>query len=1156
MLLYTTLIATCVAVILGDNTYYVSSSTSDCPQPCHPLSYYITNTTAYFTSNATFIFKEGEHLLDNKGLIRVVIASVDNLTLRGERGIGVTIRCSNNTRTLVLTNCNIVNIYGITITECGQQHISPILLGLGSGLYINCRYLTITSTTFSNNIIGNIGGGLGIHITTDYNDITIINSTFIDNKVEIGGGLTLYLGSGTCNSITISDSVFASNNVSNMGGGLAIAFEANTHNNIVITNNIFTNNFGNTSGGLIIGTLLDSSGTHNNITVSNSTFTDNVFNKGSGLAIIFAGNDMYNHVTITNSIFANNTGDISGAGLSVLSNGKTDYITITNSMFTKSFYGLILEPYFAANVSTNCNKRNVVIINATIAFNTKAGLVLFAENDSKAKLSQVIVSNNSGSGIVAFSQYTVVFTKGHSIIANNSSPTDGGGVYLDKNSHLTSSNGGQVSFINNTAQRYGGAIYCHDSDYAAFSRIINYNNGKPCTVYSLSANFINNSAGIAGDQLYGGNFFFCERSALKISSEHNIVQCPNVPAVMKNVTSIHPLSPISSDPLMVCPCVDSGVNCTSRFIYREVYPGQVFHLLLATIGLCGGISPGILAINNSNFKEINLVSGTTTDYMSTSCTTLNYTAKVTTYIPNTTLTLNVARSTQYYTEPINVHLTILPCPLGLILDSTLGECACNNDIVHISGVECNISWMPQPIQRSGNNWIAYQYGNYDCIIVHTGCPFDYCNVSPVKFSLSNPDHQCSHSRSGILCGQCEQGLSLMLGSNRCHNCTDTGLISVSIIIITALAGILLVLFLMILNLTVSVGSINGLFLYANIIKLNESIFFSQGNIPVVSQFISWCNLDLGFEYCFVNGLDGYKKIFLQFVFPVYLWILVITIILGCRYSSRLCHLCGRNAVPVLATLILMSYTKISRTVTNALMINTIQCGMHKWNVWNVDGNIGYFSNRHILLFTASLLFLIAGLVYTGLVFCSQWLQRYSGKCCKSTRDPVVQLKPLIDAHTGPFKDKYRFWTGLCLLVRLTLVVIFLFTTTLQSKLNNYIILVVIGSMIIFIVGAKVYKNNYLTILETFSFVNIVCISVMTILFTESYHGIVSVTTLVSVSVSIEILLFVIVVGVHCLLAFKKVFPNCELSVCCISYESKDCIAGDINVRQELMIFDP
>ena len=97
-------------MILGDNTYYVSSNTTDdCPQPCHPLSYYITNTATYFTSNATFIFMEGEHLLDSKGSVQVVINNVDNLTLRGERGhsnTGIINGCSTNTHGLVFNNSN------------------------------------------------------------------------------------------------------------------------------------------------------------------------------------------------------------------------------------------------------------------------------------------------------------------------------------------------------------------------------------------------------------------------------------------------------------------------------------------------------------------------------------------------------------------------------------------------------------------------------------------------------------------------------------------------------------------------------------------------------------------------------------------------------------------------------------------------------------------------------------------------------------------------------------------------------------------------------------------------------------------------------------------------------------------------------------------
>lgn len=70
--------------MVGDGTYYVSSSiTTNCPQPCYPLSYHITNNATYFTANATFIL-EGEHLLDShsNGFVFTYIKDVDNLTLR------------------------------------------------------------------------------------------------------------------------------------------------------------------------------------------------------------------------------------------------------------------------------------------------------------------------------------------------------------------------------------------------------------------------------------------------------------------------------------------------------------------------------------------------------------------------------------------------------------------------------------------------------------------------------------------------------------------------------------------------------------------------------------------------------------------------------------------------------------------------------------------------------------------------------------------------------------------------------------------------------------------------------------------------------------------------------------------------------------------
>ena len=1329
-------------MILGDNTYYVSSSTTkDCPKQCHPLSYYVANTTAYFTSNATFIFMEGEHLLDSKGVV-VVINNVDNLTLSGERGHS-TIKCTSSTHGIVIINGNIINIYGIIITGCGQKNILPLLFSnitsiyihhitlhnntnyiygiqsyIGGALYIYCdtdTQITVANSTFTNNVVGDIGGGLviysypnthnsitiadttfanniiggrggGLYIVSDNavrftgmhvffnntasfknsahgmntnpntdtrNSITITNSTFIHNIVgENGGGLCVISGTSIHNNIAITNSKFINNQVNNSGGGLFIYSFIEIHNNMTITESTFTNNVvGGNGGGLVVGsnintqnnmtitniisanntvgggggglhinsmanmrndiTIIDSTfidntigdfgggliissvadtsnnisitnstftknksdhggglslgfgtNTRNRLTITNSTFTDNVVSAGNGGGL-FSGSETYTHneIAIANSHFSNNTVAEYGGGLYISSLtdihnniaiidctfinnivgggggglfiyfGSYTYnnIIINNSVFSNNTVNGIGDGGGLSIGSQTDKNNNITITNSSFTSNSGSGLFLqFTMSYHTVLLSQVLITNNSDSGILAITHVTVIFINGYSIIANNSSPTDGGGIYLGKDCYLTTSNGGHVSFINNTAKRYGGAIYSLDNDHALLNHRMDNFYADNCTVHDLSATFIDNSAARAGDLLYGGVFIFCQGTVRGDYLQH-ILNCSNVPSTITNTTSVHSLSSVSSDPLVVCPCVNDTINCNITSLDREVYPGQILNISLVTIGVCG-VSPGAVTVAVSHDKVISLISSATTDYTSTSCTTLNYTVKMTTNnnISNTTIAFNVADSSVHSINPIYVNLGVLPCPLGLEINSTYGECVCNNHITHVPGVLCNVSWMPYPIQRSGNSWISYQ-GEWSCIIAHTGCPFDYCNTMPVKLTLNESDLQCNYNRSGILCGKCIQGLSLMIGSNRCANCTDTNLITISILIIGAVAGIVLVILLMVLNLTVSVGSINGLLFYVNIVKLNESVFFSQGNIPVITQFISWCNLDIGFEYCFIDGLDGYVKTWLQFVFPLYVWLLVIVIIVGCRYSGRLSRLCGRNAVPVLATLILMSYTKLSRTVTNALMINTLQCGEHKWNVWNVDGNIRYLSGKHIVLFTVSLLFLVTGLVYTGLVFSSQWLQRYSGKCCKSTRDPVVRLKPFIDAYTGPFKDKYRFWTGLCLIVRLMLTVVFSYTTTLQSKLNNYIIVVAVIAMLIFIVSGRFYKDKHLTIVETLSFANLIYLSIGIILFTdENYHDIVSINVIVSVSVSIEILLFVIIVTVHCYLAFKKVFPNCKL----------------------------
>ena len=322
---------------------------------------------------------------------------------------------------------------------------------------------------------------------------------------------------------------------------------------------------------------------------------------------------------------------------------------------------------------------------------------------------------------------------------------------------------------------------------------------------------------------------------------------------------------------------------------------------------------------------------------------------------------------------------------------------------------------------------------------------------------------------------------------------------------------------MVFDLTVSSGRINGIIFYANIVKLND--YHHGSNIPLLTQFISWLNLDLGIETCFYSGLDGYWKTWLQFAFPLYLWVLAICIIFGCRHSLSLSRYCGRNAVPVLATVLLMTYTKILRNITDALMFTNLPCKgdkTHHWVLWSIDPSISYFSSKHIALFIVSLLLLITSLAYTILVFSTQWIEQYSYKCFRnaSCLDPAVRLKPLIDAYSGPYRDNCRYWTGLLMIIRVFFTGVFTFTTGMLPQLN---ISIIIGCVLMLVplawMSGGVYMTKRMNLLELVPYLNVVFISLASQLLSK--------TVFVGLSFSLCLLLLIAVTFSGCFFNGKK-----------------------------------
>ena len=369
---------------------------------------------------------------------------------------------------------------------------------------------------------------------------------------------------------------------------------------------------------------------------------------------------------------------------------------------------------------------------------------------------------------------------------------------------------------------------------------------------------------------------------------------------------------------------------------------------------------------------------------------------------------------EIYSYPVYVNISFRPCPPGFSLskDPPFG-CDCNRLMKQLPGVKCHIQ--DQTISRSGLVWITND-GNET--VTASNCPYNYCNRDKINVTLEDPDSQCNFKHSGTLCGRCQPGLSLTLGTNQCLDCPNTHL---ALLLPFALTGAVLVCFIKVIDVTISQGTLNGLVFYANVVKANEYLLYNEKQTNPLAVFIAWLNLDLGIETCFFNGLTAYGKTWLQFVFPFYIWSIAGLIIILAKYSDRVAKVMGNNSVPVLATLFLLSYAKLFRTIITALSFTMLSTTHGSKAVWSADGNLDYLGPEHAPLFVvavATLLFL--WLPYTLLLFLGQWLHMCN---CRLITRMMMKIKPFLDAHYGPLKGNFRFWFGALLLVRAVILLI-------------------------------------------------------------------------------------------------------------------------------------
>ena len=685
----------------------------------------------------------------------------------------------------------------------------------------------------------------------------------------------------------------------------------------------------------------------------------------------------------------------------------------------------------------------------------------------------------------------------------NNSAVEGGAYYQTGESRLILGNKANVLFSENTAKE-GGAIFAVDENFCGLSDLkrcffqLHY---KYVETYFI---FKDNSAANAGNVLYGGWIEECHFET-STAQKYNFYDI----SYISDSIGANNLTTIASDPYKVCPCMNGTLQCSIKSVaLPPMYPGQAFTVSVAAVGQEYGIVPSSVEATFGQESNASVDFDQISQTTKATCTSLKYTL----YSPNKNenMNLTIVGKCQYASQKLLLKIRLLECPEGFELLGSPAQCMCQKRLLEYTK-KCTID--DQKIHRTTNFWSGYDNATQG-LVLYPHCPFDYCTPPPNKFTMEHSDLQCSYNRTRLLCGQCRPGFSLALGTSRCLKCSNYYL---ALLPVFAVVGLVLVIFLFVCRLTLARGTINGLVFYANLVHTNRTLFFPTTEINVFNVFIAWLNLDLGLETCLYNGMDTYARMWLQFAFPLYLWVLCGCIVFISSKSYRMSRLLGTNPVAVLATLFLLSYTNLLHTAFSALSFTTLSYPQHNTKlVWLYDANIQYLHGKHIPLFVVGLAALLLCLPYAVLLLASQWLHAWSN-CCLFHWVNSHRVKFLLDAHNAPFKTKHCYWTGLLLLTRCMLYFINAVNVLGNGSVNILATCIAVTTLMVWMgVSEQPYKSQLLGIIEALFLLNILILSMST-LYIRSTQGnqaaLAYTSTTISLAVFVTILLFHAYLGI-------------------------------------------
>ena len=327
-----------------------------------------------------------------------------------------------------------------------------------------------------------------------------------------------------------------------------------------------------------------------------------------------------------------------------------------------------------------------------------------------------------------------------------------------------------------------------------------------------------------------------------------------------------------------------------------------------------------------------------------------------------------------------------------------------------------------------------------------------------------------------------------------------------------LFGLALLFVLNVLNLTVTAGTINGLIFYANIVSAFESTFLPFRQPAFATVFISWLNLEIGIDACFFEGMDTYSKVWIQFLFPVYIIILDILIINctpKCCTRSKFCHYVRKNisnSGPVLATVIFLSIINLLKPAHKAISFVVVTFpDSSTRTLWLPDANIPYFEGKHIVISLLGLFIFLLGLMYSVYILIGS--RSFNFICSFVRYTPRFYL--IREYYRAPYTNRFQFWSGFLILLRIVLLLISTISSGYGGDPQITTISIVVATSFLILLRTLIheetlYKRPCVDYLEMANYFNLITFAVLTIYISDLE----SQNLLATTSVSVAFILFI------------------------------------------------